>query len=139
MTNQTIKVGVLPGAIVEYLVEEGTTVAQALEMAQLSSEGYDVRLDGDNVELETVIPTTAKVLVLVKKIKGNVSIIKIGVLPGAIVNYSYEEVMTVKEALDIAGLNPEGYDIRLDGNNVNLDDMADGQVLILVKKIKGNK
>lgn len=140
MTNQTIKVGVLPGAVQELFIEERTTVAEVLEMAGLDATGYDIRLDGVNVEENTVIGADASVLVLVKRIKGNMNTIKVGVLPGQVQEIAYEGELTAGELLDMASLNAEGYDIRLDGSNVDEDTVIDesARVLVLVKRIKGN-
>lgn len=140
MTNQTIKVGVLPGAVQELFIEERTTVAEVLEMAGLDATGYDIRLDGVNVEENTVISADASVLVLVKRIKGNMNTIKVGVLPGQVQEIAYEGELTAGELLDMAGLSAEGYDVRLDGSNIDEDTVVDesARVLVLVKRIKGN-
>jgi len=140
MTNQTIKVGVLPGGVTEYLVEAGTTVAKVLEMAGLDASGYDVRLDGVSVAVDSVIGADSKLIVLVKQIKGNVQTIKVGVLPGGVTEYVVDGTLTVQELLDMAELDATGYDIRLDGTTVTADTRitADSKLIVLVKQIKGN-
>lgn len=136
-----VKVGVVPGAINEYALESGATVAQALELAGLTATGYDVRMDGNTVTLDTVIPETAKVIVLVKQIKGNAPMVKVGVVPGAINEYALETGATVGQALELAGLSATGYDVRMDGATVTVDTVIPetAKVIVLVKQIKGNR
>jgi putative ubiquitin-RnfH superfamily antitoxin RatB of RatAB toxin-antitoxin module len=144
MTNTTIlvKVGQIPGAINEYALEVGTTVAQALELAGLSATGYDVRLDGTSVSVDTVIPVDAKIIVLAKMIKGNADaiMVKVGQIPGAINEYALEVGTTVAKALELAGLSATGYDVRLDGTSVSVDAVipVDAKIIVLAKMIKGN-
>ncbi|MDD2493889.1 MAG: hypothetical protein PHE29_01720 [Tissierellia bacterium] len=69
----TVKVGVMPGQINEFAVEEGTSIAQVLRVANLSAEGYEVKVDGNKVtdlNGETVNSDTSLIL-LTKMIKGN--------------------------------------------------------------------
>jgi len=72
LTNRsTLKIGVIPGRISEISLENGiTTVEQALIAADLQIAGYEVRVNGQIVPLETVVSNGDTVL-LVKKIKGN--------------------------------------------------------------------
>ena len=142
-TQLVVKVGVIPGAVNEFVLESGSTVAQALELANLSATGYDVRLDGEIVSVDTVIPDTARLIILAKQIKGNAStvVLKVGVIPGAVNEFAVEEGSTIQEVLTLANLSSDGYDVRLDGELVDLDDVVeeDSQLIILAKQIKGNK
>ena len=70
MTN-ILKVGVMPGRIQEVAVDETTTIADALALAELSAEGFEVKLDGTPVTDLTASATTGSVLLLTKKVKGN--------------------------------------------------------------------
>lgn len=142
MTNIT-KIGIVPGAINDYLLEDGTTIAQALTLANLTAEGYDVRMDGVPVTGATVIPNGTLLIVLAKQIKGNSEqvILKVGIVPGAINEFVVEEGTTVGEVLTLAQLERAGYDVRLDGKIVEDADFIeeDSKLLVLAKQIKGNK
>lgn len=61
----------MPGQINEYAFDTPVTVEKALEAAGLSANGKVVKLDGVAVALDYTIPSTAKVLVLTKMVKGN--------------------------------------------------------------------
>lgn len=139
-TTLTVKVGVIPGAINEYVLEAGSTVGQALELANLTATGYDVRLDGNTVSVDTTIPSDAKLIILAKQIKGNAPIVKVGVIPGAINEYALESGTTVSQALTLANLPTSGYDYRIDGELVSVDTVIpDGaKILVGAKQIKGN-
>lgn len=139
-TTVLVKVGVIPGAINEYVLEVGSTVAQALELANLSASGYDVRMDSVTVSVDTVIPADAKMIILAKQIKGNSPLVKVGIIPGAINEYALESGTTVAQALELAGLSATGYDVRMDSVTVSLDTVIpeDAKMLILAKQIKGN-
>jgi len=70
--NGLVRVGVMPGRIQEYAVEEGQTIASLLEQAGLDAKGYDVKVDGNKVDASTATVTSATSLVLlVKQVKGN--------------------------------------------------------------------
>jgi len=67
----TIKIGKIMGSITEYVFEAGTTVSQALEIAGLTDvNGYAIKLDGEDVQLDTVIDG-GEYLLLSRLIKGN--------------------------------------------------------------------
>ena len=138
--NNITKIGIVPGAINEYVLENGTTIAKALELAGLTAEGYDVRMDGVSVTDATVIPEGTLLIVLAKQIKGNAPMVKIGTVPGAINEYVLEPGTTVGTALTLANINAEGFDFRLDGVLVTMTSViAEGaQLLVGAKQIKGN-
>lgn len=68
-----VKVGVMPGQINEFAVEEGTSIANVLEIAGLNSTGYEVKVDGRKVsDLETeFVNSDTRLVLLTKMIKGN--------------------------------------------------------------------
>jgi alanine dehydrogenase len=139
--NATVRIGVMPGAINEYAFESGTTFRQALETAGLSASGYDVKADGTKVaDLDAPIGSTSLIL-LAKQVKGNAeNTVRIGVMPGAISEYAMPTSTTFRQALEIAGLNTSGYDVKADGSKVS--DM-DAQIwstnlILLAKQVKGN-
>jgi putative ubiquitin-RnfH superfamily antitoxin RatB of RatAB toxin-antitoxin module len=137
-----VKVGVIPGSVNEFVMESGTTVAQAIELASLTSDGYDVRVDGELASVDSVIPSDAKLIILARQIKGNSEpvVLKVGVIPGSVNEFAVEEGSTIEEVLTLANLSSDGYDVRLDGELVDLDDIVeeDSKLVILAKQIKGN-
>jgi sulfur carrier protein ThiS len=71
METLTIKIGKLPGRITEVALEEGATVAQAIEAAEITDiEGFETRVNGAPAANDAELSDGDNVL-LVKKIKGN--------------------------------------------------------------------
>lgn len=70
--TKTVRVGMMPGRINEFAVEEGATVASVLELAELNPAGYDVKVDGTKVD-PTSAPITSgtNLILLAKQVKGN--------------------------------------------------------------------
>lgn len=70
---KTVKVGVLPGKIQDFAVEEGKTIQEVLNIADLSTEGYDVKVDSQTVtDLNgTYVTDRTNLILLVQKVKGN--------------------------------------------------------------------
>jgi len=66
----TVKVGKLPGAVQEIALNGDRTVKAALEAADLKPAGFQIRVDGSDAALETVV-SDGSTIFLVKKIKGN--------------------------------------------------------------------
>lgn len=66
----TIKLGIMPGAINEFILEDGTTVAGALEVAGKESAGFMVKVNGDAANLDTEL-SDGDVVILSKQLKGN--------------------------------------------------------------------
>lgn len=67
--------------------------------------------------------------------------IKIGKLPGRIEVLALEDNKdnVVSTALEVAELNPEGYEIRVNGSPSEMDSVLEnGDTVLLVKKIEGN-
>lgn len=66
-----IKVGVFPGKVDEFVVENGTTVREALELAGISvSDEQEVKVDGVATDYNAEIPSTASMVLVTKRIKG---------------------------------------------------------------------
>ena len=66
-----LKIGVFPGRLDDYMVEEGTTVASALAMAGITvGAEQEIKLDGETVSADDVLDSSARVLIVGKRIKG---------------------------------------------------------------------
>lgn len=67
----TLKIGVFPGRVDEFAVEDGTAVEEALNMADIEvGAEQEVKADGTVVDLGQVIPSGTKMLLVTKRIKG---------------------------------------------------------------------
>ena len=134
-----IKVGVMPGKLVEVVTEEGTKVKEIFALAEINTEGYELRLDGEKVKEYDEVQS-GNLLVAMKKIKGNSSTLKVGVMPGKLTEIAIQPETTAFEAFDIAEIDVTGYELRLDGEKIDGDcTVNDGKLLVAMKKIKGNK
>ena len=134
-----IKVGVMPGKLVEVVAEEGTKVKEIFALAEINTEGYELRLDGEKVKEYDEVQS-GNLLVAMKKIKGNSSTLKVGVMPGKLTEIAIQPETTAFEAFDIAEIDVTGYELRLDGEKIDGDCVVnEGSLLIAMRKIKGNK
>ena len=134
-----IKVGVMPGKLVEVVAEEGTKVKEIFALADINTEGYELRLDGEKVKEYDEVQS-GNLLVAMKKIKGNSSTLKVGVMPGKLTEIVLLPNTTAFEAFDIAEIDVTGYELRLDGEKIDGDCTVNGgNLLVAMKKIKGNK
>ena len=65
-----LQIGTFPGRLNDYMVEEGTTVRAALEMAGLTvSNEQEVKLDGEIVSMDDTVDD-GNLLLVTKRIKG---------------------------------------------------------------------
>lgn len=71
--QKTIKVGIMPGRISEYVITTGTSIADVLALAELDPSGFDVKVDGEKVTdfQNTVVTGNTNLVLLVKQVKGN--------------------------------------------------------------------
>ena len=68
--EKTVRVGMMPGKINEFVVEDNTTIEKMLQLAELNPTGYDVKIDGNKVEDLTATIDDANLILLVKQVKG---------------------------------------------------------------------
>ena len=136
--TKIIRVGSMPGKIQEVAVEVGTTIKEVLEIAELEVAGKEVKIDGVVSELTDVVTDSTKLVLLVSRVKGN-GIVKIGVMPGRITEIAVEDDATVAEIIEIAELDAEGYEIKVDGV-VSTEETVAGtaKLVLLCKRVKGN-
>lgn len=69
----TIKAGVMPGRIDEFVVQEGASIEEVLDIAGLSADGYDVKVDGAVIAnaSEAFVTADTKLVLLAQQVKGN--------------------------------------------------------------------
>lgn len=141
--EKTIRVGMMPGRISEFAVTVGMTIGEVLEMAELSPNGYDVKVDGVKVEdFNTPITKNTNLVLLAKQVKGNSEkIIRVGMMPGRINEFAVTIGQSIAEVLEMADLNPSGYDVKVDGvkvDNLNTAITESTSLVLLAKQVKGN-
>ena len=67
----TVKIGVFPGSINEFVMEDGITVADALKMANINvGAEQEVKADGEVIDINDEVPSGTKMLLVTKRIKG---------------------------------------------------------------------
>ena len=67
-----VKIGVFPGKINTYTLEEGITVEEALKIAGLSvGAEQECKLDDEVVDMDYELDEEAKMLLITKRMKGN--------------------------------------------------------------------
>lgn len=146
MSNQkTVRVGIMPGRINEFAVEVGQSIASVLELAGLSTQGYEVKVDGTKVtDLNaTTVTASTNLILLAKVVKGNMSkTVRVGIMPGRINEYAVEVGQSIASVLQLAGLDAKGYEVKVDGTKVdNLDTATvttSTNLVLLAKIVKGN-
>lgn len=65
-----IKVGMMPGRLVEVVTNEGVTAREIFEIADVELSNHEIRLDGEKIDLDRTIHN-GNLLVAMKMIKGN--------------------------------------------------------------------
>lgn len=72
----------------------------------------------------------------------SVKTVRVGMMPGRIEEFALEVGTSISDVLDIAGLNPEGYDVKVDG--VKIENFystlitENTNLILLAKQVKGN-
>ena len=131
----------MPGTLTEVAFETPFTVKQVIALVPgLKTDGYTIKIDGTTYELTDNVPSSARVIALAKKVKGNSAlVIKVGFMPGTLTEYQFETPITVREILKFANMKVDGYSAKLDGRDIDIDELVtSGRVLALAKKVKGN-
>jgi len=135
-----------PGRVLDFTVEDGSTVKDLLDLVKADNPEADVtgepRVNNCTVNNDRILNEGERV-VIAKKVKGNQSKAKVQKFPGRGVEVEIEPNSTVKDAIDASRLEDvEGYQIRMDGVEVEDNKIIpdDGVVhrIILTKKVKGN-
>jgi sulfur carrier protein ThiS len=136
-----IKIGKMPGTLSTLALNDGATVKQAAETADINYDGYEARINGSAVSLDTVVYDGQTVL-FVQKIKGNAEIfVKVGRMPGTLTEVACDAGTKVAKVLELAGITVSASDeVRMSGVTVSLEDLVatNGATILVVAKIKGN-
>lgn len=69
--EKIIRVGKMPGKITEVVVQVGTKVSEVLELAELNSNGFDIKVNGQLSDLNATITDDTELIILSQQVKGN--------------------------------------------------------------------
>lgn len=133
-----IKVGMMPGKLIEVVTNEGATAREIFETAGVELSNHEIRLDGEKIDLDRTIHN-GNLLVAMKMIKGNMKTIKVGLMPGKLQQIEVNENTTAREVFEKAGIELSNHEVRLDGEKIDLDTVIyNGNLCVGLKMIKGN-
>lgn len=133
-----IKVGMMPGKLVEVVVEQGVTAREIFNIAEVEISNHEIRLDGEKIDLDRTI-NNGSLLVAMKMIKGNMPSIKVGMMPGKLEVVEYTEGESAYKIFERANIGVSNHEIRLDGEKIAIDTrINNGNLLVAMKMIKGN-
>ena len=133
-----IKVGMMPGKLIEVVTNEGATAREIFETAGVELSNHEIRLDGEKIDLDKTIHN-GNLLVAMKMIKGNMPSIKVGMMPGRLEVVEYTEGESAYEIFERANIGVSNHEVRLDGEKIALDTKVNnGNLLVAMKMIKGN-
>ena len=144
--QKTVKVGMMPGRINEFVVEVGTSIKDLLLVAELDATGYEIKVDGATITTTeaVVVNESTNLVLLVKQVKGNApKTVKVGMMPGRINEFVVEEGVTIASVIATAELDATGYEVKVDGETITNYEMAkvttSTSLILLVKQVKGNR
>lgn len=142
-TIKTVRVGIMPGRIGEVAVTEGSSIAEVLRVAELEVNGFEVKVDGAKVtDLEgTFVTSSTNLVLLSKQIKGNATrTVRVGMMPGRISEYAVDSEQSIASVLEMAELNADGYEVKLDGSKATdlSQPVGSANLILLAKLVKGN-
>jgi sulfur carrier protein ThiS len=151
--NPTVTVGFLIGKRKEVEVEKGsaTSVKDLLAKAEIDPKGHDVRVDGENATMKTLVNPGQEVLLL-KPVQGNLanlqksgdepqSTVTVGFLIGKKQDIAIEKGsnVSVADLLAKANIDPKGHEVRVDGDAATMKTLVKaGQEVLLLKPVQGN-
>ena len=138
----TVKVGKVPSStgMTELTLADGATAGDAIREANISTAGYQIRVDGEVGSASTRLTNGSRVT-LTKQIKGNAGFIEVNIskVPGTVRTVTLNGARTVRAAATEAGLTVTGFQPRVNGDNATLDTaVRNGDRIVFTKQIKGN-
>ncbi len=119
---------------------EGSNVGDALQRANMSSEGCTLAVNSNPATLNTPL-SDGQIIQLIGKVKGGsnitVSIVKFGQQTRTT---TVSQGSTVKDALASIGFGTDGFTLSKNGSPTTLDSQLNDQDIIqLIPKVKGGK
>lgn len=68
-------------------------------------------------------------------------LVKVGIMPGRITEVAVELGQSIASVIELAGLDSEGYEVKVDGETVNAEETTiqpETNLILLVRQVKGN-
>jgi|WetSurMetagenome_2_1015567.scaffolds.fasta_scaffold01396_24 sulfur carrier protein ThiS len=131
-----VKIAKLGAAVVEVMINEGSTVEQALSAAAIEATGFQVRVNG-----RTPCGTLADkdTITLVPAVKGGSGeiMVKVAKLGTAVKEVMLGEGSSVNDALEAAEMEATGFQVRVNGREAGGACLRSGDVITLVPAVKG--
>lgn len=124
-----------------FTVTEGASVEQALRDNGFDPDTHNVYVNGQLADMEGLLNDNATITLMERaQGGGGQTMVKVGKLPGKLTEVRLTGQPTVRAALAAAGLNPQGYEIMVNGSPVqDLDTVVtDGAGIALVTPVEGN-
>ena len=134
-----LKVGVMPGKLVEVVVEEGTSAREVFSVAGVEIANHEIRLDGNKIDLDTKV-NSGNLLVAMKMIKGNMPSIKVGLMPGKLTTVEFNQGDSARQIFDLAreGKIEEAREIQHVTNDLISAILSNGLYSTLKELLKLN-
>jgi len=145
---KTIRVATIPGNVSDVKVDASATVGDALRAAGVNPNGMSIRVDNSPASLTDPVTDKSSILVA-PAIRGNYGdnddvktethTVRVSQIPGGILDIKVPSGTTVRDAIAKAGMETSGMTIRMNGNNVSLDEKITGDFQITMSRaIRGN-
>ena len=132
--SKTVKVAKLGSAVVSVFLADEATLAQAITAAGMSTDGFQVRVNG-RTPCETI--KDGDMVTLVPAVKGGAEItVKVAKLGSAIVEVLLSDGATVEDALEAADMDKDGFQVRVNGRT-EYGVLRSGDMITLVPAVKG--
>lgn len=139
----SVQVTQVPGYSQAVLIPDGGTVGAALEQASIDPTGMNLRVAGEAVTADRTLRAGDHVVVS-RQIKGNLPTeasvsVQVTQVPGSNQAILVPDGGTVRDALNSAGIDPTGLNVRVSGESATLDrTLRAGDHIVVSRQIKGN-
>lgn len=135
----SVKVAFFPGKIYDVNLDAPTSVSAVLNAINVTVETcMQMTINGSVVNMDTIVCDGQKI-VITKMVKGNSITATVVKFPGTSQQVGLGDGATVQNAIDIAGFDTTGFDVKINGATADLSSIViDGSRIVLVKKVKGN-
>lgn len=130
-----IKVAKLGAAVKEVMLADGATIEQALAAAEMSAEGFQVRVNGRTPCGTLVDGDTLTLVPAIKGGSGEITV-KVAKLGSVVKEVLLAEGSSVNDALAAADMSSDGFQVRVNGREFE-GTLHTGDTITLVPAIKG--
>ena len=130
-------------------IPENTTVGGLMQQEGLSIDQLEVLVNGQVADINRTLEPNDTVFTVSRDETeaspagdtGPSAIgIRVGRFPGKPANIEVDSGTTIRQALEEAGLNPTGFEVRRNGQEVDLDQVVqEGDQVVLFRPVQGNQ